>query len=406
MISRRYLLKTGGIALFGIGAVPRFLLRAALAAESKGKVLVVIFQRGGADGLNILVPHGEPDYYTSRPSIAIPKPQKGNEETAIDLDGFFGLHPSLAPFEKLYRDGRLAVVAAAGSPHNTRSHFDAQDFMETATPGIKSTTEGWLNRHLQTHRGGSSPFRAVAFSQSLPLSLAGRAPVLAMSSLEEFQRRAQMVRRLGFPSIYEVAANDPIAAAGRELFEAVDFLKRADLEQYRPEADYPRSRFGESLKEIARLIKAGVGLEVAFAEVGGWDTHVLQGGARGQLAARLREFGAAIAAFCLDLGDKLDDVVLLTMTEFGRTVRENGNAGTDHGHASLMFLAGAVRGGRIYGRWPGLKREQLFEERDLDLSVDFRDVFAEVLARHLGNKDLAPVFPGYRIDEKKWPGCL
>ena len=418
-MNRRFFLKSGGIALASVGMIgvaPSFLERAALAQTVTGgrrKTLIVIFQRGAVDGLNMVVPYGEKEYYDLRPTLAISKPQNGKGDSAIDLDGFFGLHPSLAPFKPLWDAKRLAIVDAVGSPANTRSHFDAQDYMESGTPGVKSTRDGWLNRYLQSKTDAKqSPFRAVSMTQNLPRTLQGRAPALAISNLADFSIRAGQYSQSvqgGFENIYEQSVKDVLGGTGRETFEAVNYLKKVNPSQYKPEngAQYPRSAYGNALLQIAQLIKAGVGLEVAFTDVGGWDTHVNQGNARGQLAFRLTEFGAGIAALVADLGKRMDDVVILTMSEFGRTARENGNRGTDHGHANSMFVIGnSVRGGRVYGEWPGLKSDRLYEGRDLALTTDFRDVFGEIAHRHLGNTSLQTVFPGYAQSPSKFRGVL
>jgi uncharacterized protein (DUF1501 family) len=422
--SRRFFLKQGGIALASIGlaaSAPSFLQRTALAEglsvapNGRRKTLITIFQRGAVDGLNMVVPYGERNYYDLRPTIAIAQPGRGaSGESAIDLDGFFGLHPSLAPFKPLWDAKRLAVVHAAGSPDNTRSHFDAQDYMESGTPGRKSTPDGWLNRYLQT--GGdpkASPFRAVAMAQNLPRALQGRAPALAISNLRDFTLRAganTASLQGGFEGIYEQSVNDALRGTGKETFDAINYLKQVNPSQYKPEngAQYPRGRYGEALMQIAQLIKAGVGLEVAFTDSGGWDTHRGEGGARGQLAVLLQQFAAGISALITDLGPRrMDDVVVLTMSEFGRTVRQNGTGGTDHGHANAMFvIGGAVRGGKIYGQWPGLRDDQLFEGRDLALTTDFRDVFGEVASKHLGGVNLQTVFPGYASNPSKFRGVL
>ena len=421
-MNRRFFLKSGGIALASIGlmhSAPSFLQRTALAqglnriTGGRRKTLITIFQRGAVDGLNMVVPHGEIQYYDLRPTLAISKPQNGNPEAAINLDGFFGLHPALAPFKPLWDTKRLAIVEAVGSPDNTRSHFDAQDYMESGTPGVKSTQDGWLNRYLQSKPDPkASPFRAVSMTQNLPRTLQGRAPALAITNLADFTIRAGQYSASvqgGFESIYDQSVNDVLQGTGKETFEAVNFLKKVNPSQYKPEngAQYPRGRYGDSLLQIAQLIKAGVGLEVAFTDTGGWDTHVNEGGARGQLALRLQEFGAGIAALVTDLGARMDDVVILTMSEFGRTARENGNRGTDHGHANAIFIIGnSVRGGRVYGQWPGLKNDQLYEGRDLALTTDFRDVFGELAQKHLGNTNLQAVFPGYASSASKFRGVI
>ena len=417
-MTRRFFIKSGSIALASVGlslSAPGFLQRAVLANERNGgkrKTLIAIFQRGAVDGLNMIVPFGEAAYYDSRPFIAIPKPD-GSNETAINLDGFFGLHPSMSSLKSLWDSKRVAIVHASGSPDNTRSHFDAQDYMESATPGVKSTTDGWLNRYLQSKKDERpSPFRAISMTQQMPRALQGRAPVVAMSNMSNFAIRAGRSSASvqgGFEAIYSRDKNELLADTGRETFEAINFLKQANPAQYKPEngAQYPQGPLGNSLLQIAQLIKAGVGLEIAFTDVGGWDTHVNQGNARGQLANLLQQFSSAIAALYLDLGQRMDDVVVLTMSEFGRTVRENGNRGTDHGHANAMLVLGnSVRGGQVYGKWPGLKSDQRYEGRDLALTTDFRDVFGEVAARHLGTPNLKSVFPAYSTSESKFKGFL
>lgn len=417
-MNRRFFLKSGSIALASLGAslsAPAFLERVVLGATPGGKrkTLIAIFQRGAVDGLNMVVPFGESSYYSARPAIAIAKPEPGNADSAIDLDGFFGLHPAMSSFKTLWDSKRLAIVHAAGSPDNTRSHFDAQDYMESATPGVKATPDGWLNRYLQSKNDpDETSFRAVSMTKNMPRVLQGRAPALAMSNLSDFGIRAGKASanlQNGFEAIYATKTNDVLGDTGRETFEAVDFLKKMNPAQYKPEngAQYPRTPFGNSLLQIAQLIKAGVGLEVAFTDLDGWDTHVNQGNARGQLANLLRQFTSAIAALYQDLGQRMDDVVVLTMSEFGRTVRENGNRGTDHGHANAMFAMGnSVRGGRVYGRWPGLKNDQLYEGRDLALTTDFRDVFAEIATRHLGLTNTTPLFPGYSTGHAKFKGFI
>ena len=368
-MTRRVFMKAGAAALVGVGTVPNFLVRAAFAAPGTGgnKILVAIFQRGAADGLNMVVPYGDRQYYALRSELAIAPPARGGAETAVDLDGFFALHPALAPFKPLYDGGRLAAIHAVASPDNTRSHFDAQDYMESATPGRKSTPDGWLNRYLKAKaQQQATPFRAVALARRLPRSLMGDAPAIAMGNINEFDVRGGMggaSPRAGFEALYERGVRDLLHGTGRETFEAVKMLKAADPARYQPEngAEYPRGPFGLALQQIAQLIKADIGLEIAFADSDGWDTHVAQGGAQGQMAVRLAEFGQAIAALHQDLGDRMERVVILTMSEFGRTVRENGNRGTDHGHANAMFvLGGPVKGGKVYGRWPGLQAEQLY----------------------------------------------
>jgi uncharacterized protein (DUF1501 family) len=416
--NRRFFLKSGGLALASVGVVggaPSFLKRVVqaqgvtAAANGKRKTLISIFQRGAVDGLNMVVPHGERAYYELRPQIAIAQPGRGElHESAVDLDGFFGLHPSMRALKRLWDEKRLAVVHAVGSPDNTRSHFDAQDYMESATPGVKSTQDGWLNRLVLSRPDPkATPFRAISMTQNLPRSMQGRAAAVAMRNLSDFQIRAGAYTpsvQGGFEGLYEQGVEDVLRGTGKETFEAVNFLKKVNPAQYRPEngAQYPRGEFGNALVQIAQLIKAGVGLEVAFTDVGGWDTHRGQGGARGQLSNLLGQFAQGLSALVTDLGPaRMEDVLVLTMSEFGRTVRQNGTQGTDHGHANaVLVIGGAVRGGKVYGRWPGLKEEQLHEGRDLALTTDFRDVFGEVASRHLGGVDLKRVFPGYTSEGK------
>ena len=412
--TRRSFMKGGALALVAMGSAPRFVVRTALAQARavRSKVLVVVFQRGAVDGLSMLVPHGDGDYYGARGSIAIARPNTG-ADGAIDLDGFFGLHPSLSGLKPLWDERRLAAVHAIGSPDTTRSHFDAQDYMESGTPGVKSTGDGWLARGLAAQPDPqASPFRAVALGPALPRVLRGDVGAVAMTSLAEFDVReaaalaAGVSASSGFESLYEQGVRDLLYGTGRETFDAVKMLRAAAPQRIQPAhgALYPRGRFGDSLRQIAQLIRADVGLEVAFADVSGWDTHAAQGNARGQLATRLREFGDGLAALDRDLGDRMRDVMVLTMSEFGRTVRENGNRGTDHGHGTAMFvLGGAAKGGKVYGRWPGLAPAQLHEGRDLAITTDFRSLFAEVAVRHLGIP-AAPLFPGFT--NASFPGIV
>jgi len=419
-MQRRAFVKSGALALVTLGLSPSFLRRTAFGAElmraPKGKTLICLFQRGAADALNIVVPHGDKSYYGLRPSIAIPRPsglsRTVSRDAAIDLDGFFGLHPSLAPFKPLYDRGILAPVHAVGSPSATRSHFDAQDYMETGTPDIKGTQDGWLNRYLAVQgtcdECKASPFRAVSLTQQTPRIMEGASEVVAMNSLSEFTVRASGSQAERLEALYRTGSADLIHGAGAEMFEAVKMLKAANPQKYAPQngAEYPRSQFGQRLLQIAQLIKADVGLEIAFADVGGWDTHVNQGAATGQLALRLDDFAKSIAALVTDLGDRMGDVLVLTMSEFGRMARENGNRGTDHGHAGALFVIGGdVKGGKVHGNWPGLETEQLYEGRDLALTTDFRSVFSEVTSRHLGATRLEAIFPGFAV-KQGWLGLV
>jgi uncharacterized protein (DUF1501 family) len=400
-VNRRYFLKSSGLAMLGMGFAPRFLSRAlaAQAAPNK-KVLVVIFQRGGADGLSMVPPVGDPAYYALRPTLSIAQPGDGSQ-AAIKLDDTFGLHPALSSLARFYEAGSLAIIQAVGMPQPTRSHFDAQDFMEGGTPG-SAPPDGWLNRALQTQpRSAPASFRAVALQPNLPRLLFGALPAVAMGSVADFKLRTgrlSTVASKSFESLYGRAVDVALRNTGGEAFEALHLLEDAKLEEMPAQngADYPGSPLGKRLKDIARLIRADIGLQVAATDCGGWDTHVGQGNAQGQLAVRLKELGDSIAAFATDLGERMADVCVVTMTEFGRTVRENGNRGTDHGTASaMMVLGGSVRGRRVLGRWRGLNDSNLYEGRDLAMETDFRAVLSEVLASHLGISKVAPVFPGF-----------
>ena len=414
--SRRYFLTRSGISLIGLSTVPAFLQRAMAASPSAGKKqLVVLFQRGAADGLNIVVPFGEPDYYRLRPTISIPQPRKGAADAALDLDGFFALHPSLAPLTPLFQKNELAIVHAAGSPDPTRSHFDAQDFMESGTPGVKSTDDGWLNRALEAvPEEHASPFRAVAMGPNLPRMLRGSAPAIALPDVKQFRVMAQtpgagQIAEGGFEAMYAQTVDHALRGTGTETFEAIDMLRKADPARYKPEngASYGNSRLGQSLEQIGQLLKADIGTEVLFVDSGGWDNHVNEGGVQGQLSNLRKDLGQGMAAFRQDMGDRMENIVFVTMSEFGRTAKENGNRGTDHGHANCMLvMGGAVTGGKVYGRWPGLNQGQLNDGRDLALTTDFRSVLGEILANHIGVRDLAPVFPGFDNSPRKFTGLI
>jgi len=389
------------------------LVRAAEAAAGaeKRRTLVVVLQRGAADALNMIVPHGERGYYDARRTIAIAQPRRDGAQSVLDLDGHFGLHPALGPLLPLWKDGRLAIVHALGSPDPTRSHFDAQDFLESGTPGRKATEDGFLNRHLQAQGAAASPLRAVAIAPTLPRALQGKASAVAMTSIREFGLRADgaPAAARGFEDMYAAAVRDTLHATGEEAFDAMDALRAAGPSRLGAGAGagYPRGPLGEGLRQVAQLVKAGLGVEIAFLESSGWDHHAAEGAATGQLANRLRDLGASLQAFYADLGPRGDDVVLVTLTEFGRTVRENGNRGTDHGHGSAaLVLGGGARGGRVHGRWPGLAPSDLYEGRDLAVTTDFRDVLGELLTRHLGARDLASVFPGHACDPGRFPGVM
>src|SRR5271154_6592136 len=414
--SRRYFLKQGGVAMVGMSMMPAFLQRAVAATPMPNqKQLVVLFQRGAADGLNIVVPFAEPNYYRLRPTIAIPQPKRGDANTVVDLDGYFGLHPSLSPLEPLFHKNQLAVIHAAGSPDPTRSHFDAQDFMESGTPGVKATEDGWLNRALEVApEENASPFRAVAMGANLPRMLHGSASAIALPDLKQFKVMPQTAGmgaavEGGFEAMYAQTVDHALHGTGTETFEAIDMLRKVDPGKYAPEngAQYPTSRLGQNLQQIGQLLKANIGVEVLFVDCGGWDNHVNEGGVQGQLSNLLKDLGQGLGAFHQDMGDRMQDVVVVSMSEFGRTAKENGNRGTDHGHANCMFVMGGdVKGGRVYGSWPGLAEHQLNEGRDLALTTDFRSVLGEILTKHVGVPDLAPVFPGFENNPRKFTGVI
>jgi uncharacterized protein (DUF1501 family) len=409
MVTRRVFLKNGSLALVSLGFAPEFIARTAQAAQSRKKILISIFQRGAVDGLNMIVPFGDPDYYRARPTIGIGKPgeaprQAGQDQPAVDLDGFFGLNARMAPLAPLFASGELAIVHACGSHDPTRSHFDAQDYMESGTPGVKSTRDGWLNRYLHAKdHERETPFRAVALAPQLPRTLQGTSPALAIGQLSQFGVRAGNATDMmatSFEAQYASAADSLLRPTGKEAFDAVKMLKGADPSKYAPAngAEYPRSGFGEAMKQIAMLVKSDLGLEVAFAEVDGWDTHTQQ---PNRLSNLLDDFAKTIAAFNRDLGEQMAEVVLMSMSEFGRQVKENGTRGTDHGHGNaMMILGGPVKGGKVYGKWPGLGKNDLWEGRDLAITTDFRDVFAEVVTGHLGAKDISKIFPGYAYKQR------
>jgi uncharacterized protein (DUF1501 family) len=426
-------MRGGAMALVGTAVVPAFLERSVLAqatsAQASGKKLVVLFQRGAADGLNLVVPYREPAYYAMRPTIAIQPNQ------VLDLNGFFGLHPSMQPLMPLYKSGHLAIIQAAGSPDPSRSHFDAQDFMESGTPGVKSTQDGWLNRALQAEDAvrhkPETAFRAIALGPIVPRTLAGKIPAVAIGNVQDFavggrqamQKPASLPVEMpngkaapdslvsqSFEAMYNGASYDGrtdsvLHGTGQETFEAVKMLKSTDPAHYTPAngASYPKGAFGDSMKQVAQLMKANLGVEAAFADIGGWDTHQNQGSMKGQLSDRLAEFTQGIAAFWQDMGDGAENLVLVTMSEFGRTAHQNGTGGTDHGHANVMFvLGGPVKGGRVYGRWPGLAPEQLNEGRDLVVTTDFRQVLGEAAYKTLGAENLDAVFPGAHLHQQQF----
>lgn len=404
--TRRVFMKAGAMSLLSLGAGPSFLDRLALAspvAERRPKVLVTIFLRGAMDGLMAVPPLDDPALAQLRPRLAM-SAARSRGAAIHELDDRFGLHPALAPLLPLWSEGRMAVVHAVGSPNPTRSHFDAQDFMETGTPWRKGTASGWLNRTVASLDGAASPFRAVAITPELPRSLYGAEPALAIQDLADFKLRLpygpEMAESLGknLQTIYESTDAAELERPGKQMFEALRILSEKDLATYRQDhgSVYPPSRLGQSLLQIAFLIRSKVGLRVAFAESEGWDTHVSQGTDSGPFAYHASDLAASLVAFWRDIEPFHDDVVVLTMTEFGRTVRENGSGGTDHGHGSCLFALGnVVDGGKVYGDFPGLDPEVLFEGRDLPVTTDFRAVFSEVAGKLFNIADDRVIFPGW-----------
>jgi len=396
-ITRRSFLKGTGVALTAF-ALPGPLARMARAAGSD-PVLVVLFQRGAADWLNLVVPAGDDAYYALRPNIQV---APGSE---LALDGFFGLNPALAALLPLYQAGELAFVHACGSPDGTRSHFDAQDNMERAAPGNPLVGDGWLNRSL-TALGAADTWSGVTLGPATVLALAGPAPSLALPSVDEFDLLGPTGRRGVLETIYASATPPDLARAGREAFSALDVIGGVSTAT---EVAYPAGPLGEALADAAALIRADIGVRIVAIDVGGWDHHEHETGAMAGVAGGL---AAALAAFRQDLGDDFGRTCTLTMTEFGRTAAENGTLGTDHGHGSAMLaLGGGVAGGQVLlagGAWPGLGAGQLFEGRDLAATTDFRDVFAEVLCRHLGLSaaGAGPVLPSHTITTASFPGLF
>jgi len=412
MVSRRGFLKGGGLAMFGIGVggVPTFLARAAestkiLSPYKKRKVLVCIFQRGAMDGLMAVTPFTDGYLKAARPTLFMSPVNDGKRSPLIDLDGKFGLHPGLKSFESFFRSKQLAIVHGIGSPNNTRSHFDAQDYMESGTPFNKGTASGWLNRAVGLMGHDATPFRAVSLTSSMPRSFYGDNPSIAINNLQDFaiQLRgnpmgANMAAK-SFEDLYDQTSSGLLKETGKESFDAVKMLKKVDVKNYKPDNSivYPNTSLGNALKQVAQLIKMDVGLEVAFAESGGWDTHFNQGTELGVFARNANDLSGSIAAFWNDMGATFqDDVTVMTMTEFGRTVRQNGTGGTDHGRASCNFILGNdVKGGNVYGNIKPLAIENLEDGRDLAVTTDFRSVFSEVADKHLKINNDKILFPGW-----------
>jgi uncharacterized protein (DUF1501 family) len=383
--------------------MPRLAFRGEGRSGAPGDVLVAIFQRGGMDGLSVVVPYGDSKaYYDKRPTISVPAPGKG-DGTAIDLDGHFGLHPALRPLKDIFDAKHLAIVHATGSPDPSRSHFDAMDYMERGTPGDKMISTGWINRHLQTAAWqNDSPFRAVGMGTMVQGSLRGPISALALKSIADFHLGGRDDQLAGIQDtlarLYSIdAPGDALDTQAGEVFSAMKILGRLAAATYTPEkgAAYPDSDFGRGLKQTAQLIKADVGLEVSCIDIGGWDTHEEQGSVQGHLPTILAELGQGLSAFYTDLGERVREVTVVTMSEFGRRAEENASKGTDHGHGNCMFVMGGGVNGGVYTRWPGLADDQL-DNGDLAITTDYRDVLAEILTLRLLNPALDQVFPGYK----------
>ncbi len=384
---------------------PAWMPRLAFSEAQRGDTLVVIFLRGAADALNIIVPHGEAAYYSQRPTLAIARPDDPRAKAAdrvMDLDGFFGFHPALRPLLPAWQQGQLAPIHACGAPDESRSHFKAMELMERGVEDPAGPASGWINRHLASlDTGNPSPLRAVGLGEAAQRSLQGAIPVTALRSISEFHlagdRRIEQLMQAGLSALYR--SEDPLGLLGQETLRILDTLERLHPESYRPRqaAVYPNTEFGLGLLQIAMLVKAEVGLEVAAVDLGGWDTHFAQGANEGYMAELLGDLGQGLAALHADLADFHSRLTVVVMTEFGRRVQENASLGTDHGHGSLMLLLGGnVVGNKVHGRWPGLDREQLFGPGDLAVTTDYRDVLSEVCGLRLNNPSLSQIFPNYR----------
>ncbi len=388
---------------------------AAAPASSTRDILVVVFLRGAADGLSLVAPHTDADYYKARPLLAINRPDQGAAASRLrDLDGQFGFHPGLDPLLPFFKDGTLGVVHAVGSDDKTRSHFEAQDLMEhgLSATGHEGVGGGWLGRHLRA-RPGPQPtaLSAVALGSSMPESLRGAPAAAAVQSFDEFQitPRKEHAERLtpALRALYAAEADagnesrDPVVRAGLETLSVLDTIEGLRGTKYEPKhrAAYPKTAFGRAMEEVARLVRAGVGLETATVDVGGWDTHFVQGTtSSGAISGRIGELAGGLGAFLTDLKDRRDNVTVVVMTEFGRRVAENSSFGTDHGRGGVMFVAGGgIAGGQVHGEWPGLKLDQREDGLDLRVTTDYRTVLGEILTRRCGQTKIADVFPGHTL---------
>ncbi|MEP7354033.1 MAG: DUF1501 domain-containing protein [Acidobacteriota bacterium] len=402
MLTRRIFLRGSTIAMAGMGAVPGWLTRAASVEGKKRKTLVVIFQRGAADGLNIVIPFADKRYRDLRPILGIAAPTGPlNAGNSIDLDGQFALNGAMQPLKALWDSKQLAIVEATGSTDASRSHFEAQEFMESGTTS-KSLGDGWLNRALPKPGDDASPLRAISMGNQVARTLRGERDAIAVGDAQQFNMGGNQSAASIMESMYATTTDKAIGRSGKDAFDAMKLIKSISQGQNTPRGGSQQlygqgGELGRNLQQLARLIKADAGVEAAFAEINGWDHHSNE---NPQLNNLLRQFSSALAGFSLDMGDRMEDIVLVTMSEFGRTAAENGNGGTDHGHGSLMLtMGGPIQGGKVYGKWPGLEKEQLFEGRDLAVTTDYRTVLGEVIQGHLGQKDLSPIFPGFLLGQ-------
>ena len=384
---------------------PTWMPRLAFAPHNtapRGDALVVVFLRGAADILNMVVPHGEEAYYRMRPSLGIPRPDDSKskqEECTIDLDGFFGFHPSMHALVDAWQSQQLAIIHACGAPDESRSHFKAMELMERGVDDERGPASGWIGRHLATlNTGNSSPLRAVGMGTRPQRSLSGTVPVSALRSIADFHlggdARALQQMRLALNTVY---ADDVL---GQDTLSIMDTLETLDPLTYAAarNAKYPDSEFGLALKQTAMLIKAEVGLEVSAIDVGGWDTHFAQGSTTGLMPNLMKDLADGLAAFHADMYDHMHQLTTVTMSEFGRRASENGSLGTDHGHGSMMMvLGGNVQGGRVHGEWPGLEEGQIMGPGDLAVTTDYRDVLSEILVKRLNNPATADIFPNYQV---------
>lgn len=377
-------------------------------AAPRGDTLVVVFLRGAADVLNMVVPHGEDAYYQLRPSLGIPRPDDGRArqtERALDLDGFFGLHPSMGSLLEAWQSQHLAIIHACGAPDESRSHFRAMELMERGVDDERGPASGWIGRHLATlNTGNSSPLRAIGMGTRPQRSLSGSVPVSALRSIADFHlggdARALQQMRAALSTVY---ANDVL---GQDTLSIMDTLETLDPLTYvaARHAEYPDSEFGLALKQTAMLIKAEVGLEVSAIDVGGWDTHFAQGSTSGLMPDLMKDLADGLAAFHADLHEHMEHLSIVTMSEFGRRASENGSLGTDHGHGSMMMvLGGNIHGGVVHGEWPGMQEGQLIGPGDLAVTTDYRDVLSEILVKRLNNPATKEIFPEY---QPRLPGVI